>query len=60
MSLHGRKNFPVGSSISSSAGAPVIRGDAATRPFGLLRARHERPRGCRTAEECDEVAPYHD
>jgi len=29
MSLHGRKNSPVGSSISSSAEAPVIRGDAA-------------------------------
>jgi hypothetical protein len=28
MSLHGRKELPVGSSISSLAGAPVIRGDA--------------------------------
>src|SRR5207253_10210437 len=29
LSLRGRKNLPVGSSISSSAGVPVIRGDTA-------------------------------
>jgi hypothetical protein len=29
MSLHGRRNLPVGSSISSSVEASVIRGDAA-------------------------------
>jgi hypothetical protein len=29
MSLRGRKNFLVGLSISSSAGVPAIRGDAA-------------------------------
>jgi hypothetical protein len=44
MSLHGRKNLPVGSSISSSAGAPVIHGDAADKAVRLLRARRERPR----------------
>jgi hypothetical protein len=25
----------------------------------LLRARRERPRGCRDAEQRDEVAPFH-
>jgi hypothetical protein len=44
MPLHGRKNLPVGSSISSSAGAPVIHGDAADKAVRLLRARRERPR----------------
>jgi hypothetical protein len=31
MSLRGRKNLPADSSISSSAEAPVIRGEAAAR-----------------------------
>src|SRR5262249_32596723 len=26
-------------------------------PLGLFRARRERPRGCRAAEQCDELAP---
>src|SRR5262249_44552093 len=29
-----------------------------SHPFGL-RARRERPRGCRAAEQCDELAPLH-
>src|SRR5262249_8834865 len=28
-------------------------------PFGLLRARRERPRCCRAAEQRDELAPFH-
>jgi len=27
--------------------------------MGLLRARRERPRGCRAAEQRDELAPLH-
>ena len=27
-------------------------------PLGLLRARRERPRGCRAAEQCDEFATF--
>ena len=30
-----------------------------THPAGLLRPRRERPRDCRAAQECDEVAPSH-
>src|SRR5215471_14897449 len=29
----------------------------ADAPQALLRARRKRPRGCRAAEECDELAP---
>jgi hypothetical protein len=28
-------------------------------PLALLRARSERPCGCRAAEQCDELAPFH-
>jgi hypothetical protein len=35
MSLRGRKNLPVGSSISSWAGAPAILDDIASPPRGL-------------------------
>jgi hypothetical protein len=35
-SLHGRKNFPVGSSISSSAEEAVIPGDAASPRYAAL------------------------
>src|SRR5215475_8581126 len=31
----------------------------APHPLGLLRARRERPRGCGTAEQRYEVAPFH-
>src|SRR5206468_3089077 len=29
------------------------------RPFALLRVRRQRPRGCRAAEQRDEVAAFH-
>src|SRR5262245_6983103 len=42
----------------------IVRGDIrehgdAPRAFALLPARRERPRGCRAAEERDELAPLH-
>jgi hypothetical protein len=37
--------------MAQNAGAP--------HPFALLRPRCERPRGCRTAEQRDELAPSH-
>jgi len=48
--------LPVGSSICSSAGAPVIRGDATARPLGSLCACCEGPRRRRAAEHRDELA----
>jgi hypothetical protein len=40
MSLRARKNLPVGSSISSSAGAPAIRDEATSRSrMDALNAR---------------------
>jgi len=59
MSLRGRKNLPVGSSISSSAGAPAIRDDTASPSrMDALNARslaradrapHPRRHRCRAA-----------
>jgi hypothetical protein len=43
MSLRGRKNLPVGSSISSWAGAPAILDDIASPPRGMLRSLAEEP-----------------
>jgi hypothetical protein len=46
MSLRGRKNLPVGSSISSSAGVPAIRDD--TNPPSMIDALNARSLGERT------------
>src|SRR5262249_44415963 len=37
----------------------ITRPDEADEWDGLLRARRERPRGCRPADERDELAPLH-
>src|SRR5215469_4282839 len=46
--------------LSSTAGRAILAKPAqhadAPHAFGLLRARHERPRGCRATEQRDEVA----
>src|SRR4029453_16480486 len=42
--------------LNQKRGRAQESNDRASR---LLRSRHERPRGCRAAEQCDELAPPH-
>jgi hypothetical protein len=54
MSLRGRKNWPVGSSISSSAGVPAIRDD--TNLPSMSDALNARSLGERTPNAVDRTS----
>src|SRR5215471_6341439 len=44
---------------SANGERSLFRGAPLDQDLGLLRARRERPRGCRAAEQSDELAALH-